>query len=79
MSSPENVEWHNYEDDEEEYDMNAPSDEDENEISSDDSDVVGDGTDEHDSDATDYSLPRSYLMQLDAESAVESESDETNN
>ena len=75
----ENVEWHNYEDDEEEYDMNAPSDEDENEISSEDSDVVGDGTDEHDSDATNYSLPRSYLMQLDAESAVESESDETNN
>ena len=75
----ENVEWHNYEDDEEEYDMNAPSDEDENEISSEDSDVVGDGTDEHDSDATNYSLPRSYLMQLDAESVVESESDETNN
>ena len=65
--------------------MNAPSDEDENEIGSDDSDTVGDGTDEHDSgetndydsDATNYSLPRSYLMQLDAASGVES--DEMNN
>ena len=81
----ENVEWHNYEDEEEEYYMNAPSDEDENEIGSDNSDTVGDGTDEqdsgktndYDSDATNYSLPRSYLMQLDAASGVES--DEMNN